>query len=259
MKNRRVICNVPVSIGATMQLLSQELNGALTNESRLLVTCVNPHSTHLVKNHEFLALLEGFDYVLCDGQGLASAASWLTGIHTERLSFDATSLSPLVMEQCVVNGTPVYFVGGVPGTAKAAADVLSERYVGLKFSGAYSGYGSDIYDATRAILQQKYSVVIVGLGAVRQERFVASLCSEGWQGVAFTCGGYFDQVGRSDNYYPEWIDKLNLRFAYRFYMEPARLWRRYLLEYMPFILQFSYEITWLQFSRFISIFSSKRN
>jgi N-acetylglucosaminyldiphosphoundecaprenol N-acetyl-beta-D-mannosaminyltransferase len=36
-------------------------------------------------------------------------------------------------------------------------------------------------------------------------------------------------------YYPAWIDKWNLRFLYRIYMEPGRLWKRYLIDYQSFL------------------------
>ena len=73
------------------------------------------------------------------------------------------------------------------------------------------------------------------MGAPRQERFLLNLRESGWRGAGFTCGGFFDQVSGNGDYYPAWIDRLNLRFLYRLVREPRRLWRRYLVDYQVFL------------------------
>ncbi|MGE3623585.1 MAG: WecB/TagA/CpsF family glycosyltransferase, partial [Bdellovibrionales bacterium] len=57
----------------------------------------------------------------------------------------------------------------------------------------------------------------------------------GYGGLAITCGGFFDQYLEGDKYYPDWVDTWNLRFAWRLYKEPRRLWKRYLIDYQFFI------------------------
>lgn len=58
--------------------------------------------------------------------------------------------------------------------------------------------------------------------------------AQGWRGWGFTCGGFLDQLGSGLYYYPQWVDQMNLRFAYRLLKEPRRLWRRYFFEYSRF-------------------------
>lgn len=42
----------------------------------------------------------------------------------------------------------------------------------------------------------------------------------GYQGIGFTCGGFFSQLSiKSIQYYPQWMDRFNFRFLYRFYKE----------------------------------------
>jgi len=88
------------------------------------------------------------------------------------------------------------------------------------------------------VLEYNPDIVIAGMGGVKQEKFLLDLVARGWRGVGFTCGGYLDQLAKRYHYYPRWVDRYNLRFAYRLWQEPSRLWRRYLLEYPLFL-------TWL--------------
>lgn len=46
-------------------------------------------------------------------------------------------------------------------------------------------------------------------------------------GIAFTCGGFLHQTSHKINYYPNWVNKLNLRAFYRLTHEKGmfvRLW-----------------------------------
>ncbi|MNL72304.1 UDP-Gal:alpha-D-GlcNAc-diphosphoundecaprenol beta-1,4-galactosyltransferase [compost metagenome] len=70
-----------------------------------------------------------------------------------------------------------------------------------------------------------------------QEAFMLALKKSEWSGLAVACGGYLDQLSGGLQYYPKWIDRLNLRFLYRLAREPHRLWRRYILEYRVFLLR----------------------
>ena len=76
------------------------------------------------------------------------------------------------------------------------------------------------------------------MGAPRQEQFLINLKNAGWTGIGFTCGGFFDQIVDRVDYYPGWVDKMNLRFLYRLLKEPRRLWRRYLIDYQVFMKRF---------------------
>jgi len=78
--------------------------------------------------------------------------------------------------------------------------------------------------------------VLCGMGVPHQERFLLTLKNAGYGGLMISCGGFVDQLAAAQRYYPAWVDKLELRWAWRIYQEPRRLWRRYLVDYWPFIL-----------------------
>jgi N-acetylglucosaminyldiphosphoundecaprenol N-acetyl-beta-D-mannosaminyltransferase len=80
------------------------------------------------------------------------------------------------------------------------------------------------------------------MGIPLQEEFILALRNAGFQGVSLTCGGFLDQLVRGERYYPEWIERFELRWLYRLASEPHRLARRYLVEYQTFIIATGFAI-----------------
>ncbi|NND45181.1 MAG: WecB/TagA/CpsF family glycosyltransferase [Xanthomonadales bacterium] len=202
----------------------------------LTISFVNPHACYLARVHPgYTGLLRGIDVVACDGAGMVLAAHLQGHSGVRRESFDFTSMAGPVFRWASETGVAVQLVGGKVGVSQRAAQVLREQYPDLRIIACFSGYGADVEAALDEALKGDTGLVVCGMGAPRQERHLHALTERGWQGVGMTCGGFFDQVSRSIHYYPAWVDRLNLRFAYRLVNEPARLWRRYLWEYRFFV------------------------
>ena len=226
---------IPVDSVSSLDFVRCAFESALHNVPRLywLCTFVNPASVILAHRQPALVeMLEHFDYVLPDGSGVAIAMRLLHHQDAARVSFDSTSLAPLVFQTAAANGMRIALCGGAPGVAHEAASRIDETF-GVK-PRAFDGY-SDTEQTLNAIMEYDPTIVIAGMGGARQERFLLDLVAHGWRGVGFTCGGYLDQLAKRYHYYPRWVDRYNLRFAYRLWKEPTRLWRRYLLEYPLFL------------------------
>ncbi len=210
----------------------------------LLITFVNPVACALSLEHpDYVGTLAELDIIACDGIGMVKAAHASGLKKVRRESFDFTSLAGEVFSAAVLNGHSISLVGGKPGVSEQAARMLREKYRGLQITACYSGYGQDPDDATEFISGNPPDLVICGMGAPLQEEFLLRLVATGWRGIGFTCGGFLDQVSAGTTYYPVWIDRLNLRFLYRLFKEPRRLWRRYLVDYQVFLKRYS-ELQW---------------
>jgi hypothetical protein len=79
------------------------------------------------------------------------------------------------------------------------------------------------------VLTSQPDIVIVGMGAPRQEIVAQQIAKMLRRGLVFTCGGFLDQI-RQGNYYPAWAYPLRLNWAVRLVREPKRLWRRYTVQ-----------------------------
>lgn len=202
----------------------------------VLITFVNPATVKLARTRaDFVSTLRAFTLVLPDGIGLCLAMRWLHGLAAQRVSFDMTSLAPIVLDHARAEGLTVVLVGGAAGIAERARDRLTDHFPGLQVVGWFDGYGATDETARQVAALQPH-IVVCGMGTVRQEAFLLRVSAEGWRGWGFTCGGFFDQLQAGMHYYPRWVDRANLRWAYRLAREPKRLWRRYVLDYGQFVV-----------------------
>ncbi|RDE22581.1 glycosyltransferase [Motiliproteus coralliicola] len=199
--------------------------------SPAIYTFVNPYSYGVLRESKF-----SFDKstgVFVDGIGLVWVLR-LLGLRVSRKSFDMTSLAPQVFTEAASRGLDVCLVGSGDNEICSASGKISAQFEGLKLSIVRNGYFSkgDRETFLQQLVIESPAVVVVGMGSPLQERFLADLWELGWRGVGFTCGGFFHQTASSKNidYYPYWIDRLNLRWLYRMYDEP-KLIRRYLIDY----------------------------
>jgi N-acetylglucosaminyldiphosphoundecaprenol N-acetyl-beta-D-mannosaminyltransferase len=210
---------------------------------------VNPHSFHLrLGDLGYSNALWHFDLVLPDGIGVAIASRWINGIHVERQSFDETSLFNPICNLLNKLGKSLCIVGAEPGVAKRALEKMRNTYPNIKYLGAIDGY-QPFDEAIDWVKAQSPDVVIVGMGAPLQESFLLRLRQDGFGGVGISCGGFLDQYIQDRQYYPDWIDRLELRWLYRLVREPRRLWQRYLIQYQAFALDVLSVIATRVFSR----------
>ena len=228
---------IPVSrfgVGNVATLFSQKEHG-----KPLILTFVNPQACNLANKHaDYTKLLERFDVVGCDGIGMAKAAQACGLIDIKRESPDFSSLMGPIFKWGSENNCTVGFIGGKPDVAKKATSIIQQEFSDLHIAACFTGYGQDPDDALTYFTENQTELVICGMGAPLQERFLVRLVANGWQGIGVTCGGFLDQTTKSVTYYPAWIDRLDLRFLYRLVKEPRRLWRRYFLDYRIFLWRF---------------------
>jgi N-acetylglucosaminyldiphosphoundecaprenol N-acetyl-beta-D-mannosaminyltransferase len=166
------------------------------------------------------------------------AARRFGGLDVQRAAFDLSSIAGPVLRWLETGALPVILVGGKKGVADSAAQKLMTLFPTLRISGTFTGFAPGPEEATSYLLENPDTTVICGMGAPVQERFLLELKPAGWRGIGLTCGGFFDQLNTRLDYYPRWIDAMNLRFVYRLYREPRRLARRYLVEYQVFMKLF---------------------
>ncbi|MEZ5823228.1 MAG: WecB/TagA/CpsF family glycosyltransferase [Geminicoccaceae bacterium] len=201
----------------------------------MLATFVNPHAWTLKERDErYPSLLDEMDMILPDGIAVAKMASRLLGLQAGRFSFDASSLYHPLFSALEAEQRSLFVVGAAPGVAQKAVERMQASYPGISVSGVLDGF-QPREKAIQAIIEARPDLVVCGMGAPHQEQFLIALREAGFTGAAFTCGGFLDQLALAENYYPAWVDRLEIRWLWRIWCEPKRLWRRYAIEYMPFI------------------------
>lgn len=182
-----------------------------------------------------------FDGIFADGSILVAAIRLLYGRTVTRRSFDMTSLAPELLSFAESNRKTVYIVASRQEQVERAASIFRERYPDLQFSGYRNGYFTSEMEMDREaerIVALNPDFLIVGMGIVMQEKFLLKVHDKGYKGIGFTCGGFIHQTAKNEiDYYPAWVDRLNLRFAYRMYKEKHTR-KRYLQAAFQFPVRF---------------------
>lgn len=156
----------------------------------------------------------------------------------KRISFDNTSLAPIVFRNAELNGLVLSIVGGSEEENNSFLKKMKKEYPNLIFGYCASGYFDD---SKKAKIFQEIStsdIVVCSMGAVLQDEFIQGLRGTGYKGTSYTCGGFVRQYSSSHRelYYPDLINKYNLRFIYRMYKEPHTV-KRYMFIYPYSILK----------------------
>jgi len=199
------------------------------------VTFMNPYSW-LVNRDRGHADIDAFT-IYADGIALVWLYNRFCGATIERYAFDYSSVAASVFDDAEARRCGVYLIGGPEGVAREAATVILRRHPALRIVGTRSGFFVTPSDYQKALDEaSRADLVIAGMGAPAQEKFIADLWNGGWRGAGYTCGGFLEQiVGTDGDYFPAWSNRLHLRWLFRLYKEPRRLWKRYLVLYPKFL------------------------
>lgn len=203
-----------------------------------LYTFLNPYTYRVHRARP--ERLGRFHGIFIDGQALVGLLDLLPGVEMSRASFDMTSLARVVLRDAAARSLPTYLLGARPAEIEQAVPHLVQAFPGLEITGYRDGYfraPEERREALESIVAMEPEVVIVGMGAPLQEEVLLELWELGWRGLGFTCGGFLHQTATAVEYYPELIDRLHLRWAYRLLDEP-RLIPRVARHYPAFLFDF---------------------
>jgi len=193
----------------------------------------------LQKDREFYDLLPNFDVITCDSQILIAAAKMLGTPLRERIS--GSDFFPRFYARYKDNmAITVFICGGGPGVAELArknvnAKVGREMVVATNSpSRDYDSRPDEIERLITQINQSKASVLLVGLGAGRQEKFIFKYRARVPRVKLFLpLGGTIDYEAGTLPRPRAWITDAGLEWLYRVLREPRQRWRRYFAHQPP--------------------------
>ena len=148
---------------------------------------------------------------------------------------------PSVARSGLGDGVRHFFYGGAPGVAQEAARRLSALVPGVPVVGALTPPFTDISrwpveDLKEGLSSAKPDILQVGLGAPKQELWMARMAAEGLDvPVMLGVGAGIDYLGGARVPAPTVLRHVGLEWLFRLAMEPRRLWRRYLVGNSTFV------------------------
>ncbi len=191
---------------------------------------VNPDCLNIsYKNKEYAHVLQRAARVLPDGIGIHLGCRILgTPL---RANVNGTDLFPRLCEQMAAKGGSIYLLGARPGIARAAADAMVSRFPSLRIAGTRDGFfePAQTQSVIGTINESGASVLLVAMGAPRQDLWIARHSDELRVPVSMGVGGLFDFYSGRIPRAPQWMRDIGMEWIYRLSQEPGRMWKRYII------------------------------
>ena len=213
------------------ELMVEDCFAARTqNLAPKLIFAANGHAIATAALDEsFRNNFEQADLIHADGQPIIAISKLLTDTPVP----ERTATTDFIHDAAAAaaeKGLTFYLLGGTEEANAKSAEILAEKYPGLKIVGRRHGYFSideedDICDEIAAV---RPDVLWVGLGVPKEYDFCVRnkhLLQAGW---VVTCGGCFNFVTGGYSRAPELLQQTGFEWAYRLFKEPKRLFWRYL-------------------------------
>ncbi|MDQ7794215.1 MAG: WecB/TagA/CpsF family glycosyltransferase [bacterium] len=200
------------------------------------LACENPGSLAVTPNAELVWAAQGDPELrralnaarlaVADGAGVVWASRLLGRPVPERVA--GYDLMRELLAGAARRDLSVFFLGGRPGVADRAARRAVELHRGLRVAGTAHGYFSPAEEPglREAVRRASADFLFAGLGAPRQEKWLARNLARLGVGLAMGVGGSLDVLAGSSRRAPAWMIGANLEWLYRLVNEPKRLGRQ---------------------------------
>jgi N-acetylglucosaminyldiphosphoundecaprenol N-acetyl-beta-D-mannosaminyltransferase len=198
------------------------------------------HLRLITRSPEYARLCADATLRVADGMPLVWASRLQGTALPERVA--GSNLIWSLSAAAAARGHSIFLLGGAPGTATAAAEVLRRRFSGLMVAGTASpdvdlvARPDEIATLAATVTRVRPDIVYVALGKPKQEQVIDSLRTHLPQAWFVPVGISFSFVSGRVRRAPPWVQQLGLEWAHRLVQEPQRLARRYLIEGIPFAL-----------------------
>ncbi|MBL7962337.1 MAG: WecB/TagA/CpsF family glycosyltransferase [Flavobacteriales bacterium] len=202
------------------------------------VCCVNAHMTvEAHQRHEFMEVVCNADAATPDGMPVLRYMQ-RTG-HPEQERVAGNDILPALLEESAARGLSVYLYGGRQEVLDAMVARIRRDLPALRVAGTLSPpfrplTTIELAEHAQAINRSGAHVVMVSLGCPKQERWMAAMKGQ-VHAVMLGLGGAFLLYAGMDTRAPKWMRDLSLEWCYRLWLEPRRLWKRYLVTNSHFV------------------------
>lgn len=193
---------------------------------------VNPEFVMEARNNQkFKQVLEKADLKVADGWGVVWAVRLLNGRKIERIS--GYDLVKRILKRAEEKKEKVFLLGAMPGIAERAAKEMKRVYPRLKIN---------YYEGARDVKREKREEMGLTLAKINafEPDYLFVAYGSPWQDiwiennrsylrvrVAMGVGGVLDEWAGVVRRCPQWLDRVGLKWLWRFGHQPWR-WKRIL-------------------------------
>ncbi|NCJ06150.1 WecB/TagA/CpsF family glycosyltransferase [Synechococcales cyanobacterium C] len=228
------LLGVPID-NLTQEELLQEL------KTGIVFTPNVDHLMNIRKRQRFFQAYNAADYKICDSQILVFASRFLGTPVKERIS--GSDLLPAFYMFHKDNPEITMFLlgggSGVAAQARANINMKAGREIVIDAYSPSFGFETselECLQIVKRINQSKATVLAVGVGAPKQEEWIYKYKDQLTSvQIIFAVGATLDFEAGVVSRAPRIVSNLGIEWFYRLMSEPRRLWKRYLVNDLPFL------------------------
>lgn len=220
--------------GAVDQILGWCRSGDIS-ACHYVVTPNVDHTVMYQHNASLRAAYAKASLVLADGFPLVVAARLFRRALPERVA--GSDLVPALFDAVGVRTSSapfrVFLLGAGPGVADRAAENIHRRWQNVEVVGTLSpplGFEHDVCENEKiftAIAHSRADLLLVGLGAPKQELWVSRHREQISAKAVLCVGATIDFLAGEKSRSPRWMQNFGLEWLHRACSEPRRLIKRY--------------------------------
>ncbi len=210
-----------------------------------IVTGNLDHLCQLETDIEFQNAYAGASLVLADGMPIVWMSKLLRSRDQDALP-ERVAGSDLFWELgklSQANGLRIFLLGGKPGAADGAREKLLEKYPDCDICGTYcppfENFDSDIVqdEIVKRVRAASPDILLVAFGAPKQEKWILKNKQTIGVPVSIGVGGSFEMACGFSKRAPKIVQSIGMEWAFRLLQDPARLYKRYVQNDIPFLLK----------------------
>ena len=222
-----------LSMEETVQVVEQMI------ENRVPVqhVVINALKVNLMrKDEELRKIVNECPLINGDGASILLAARLLKVPVKERVTgFD---LFVRLVEEAADKHYKIYLFGAREEVVKKVKSNLEEKYPSLQIAGYRNGYftEADEPEIVRDMAESGADMMFVAFSSPKKEYWIRKYLKQLNIPFVMGVGGSFDVIAGTTKRAPIWMQKCCMERFYRFIQEPGRLWKRYLIGNISFIM-----------------------
>jgi exopolysaccharide biosynthesis WecB/TagA/CpsF family protein len=224
----KTILDIPVA-NVTQEEACDLLLGLILERRFTKVGFLNAHNANVAQTHAAFSRVLADFLVLADGVGVDLAAKLLYGAPF-RANLNGTDFIPAFLQNAR-KPLKVGLLGAKKANVRAAAAKLSELAPHHDFSVVHDGFFDE--EEERSILaklaRHRPDILLVAMGVPKQEFWIAEHLTSRHCTLPIAVGALFDFLSGAVPRAPRLMRQLRLEWLFRLWVEPGRLWRRYIV------------------------------
>lgn len=239
--------------GGGAEAIKTYMTGVVSRGQQAIIPYLNVYGANLAHQTPWLAeFYRQSQFVICDGEGVRWGLAMLGLPTPTKVTYNIWLWD--LCAWCRENRLSVYLLGGKPGVAERARIQILARLPGLEIRGLHHGYfdktGPENDHVIADIERLRPDLLLLCLGMPIQERWLRDHARALPVRLLLCGGAALDYAAGEVAVCPRWMYRLHLEWLFRLWLEPVRLFRRYVFGNPQFLLRvFLYRIFHLRARR----------